>query len=338
MLITFLITAALSAALIFLLIENAGSLGLVAVPNERSAHKEITPCGAGIAFISAFFIGAAIHSWSIYSNYFLTSLAAMLIFIFGIYDDLQQSSSRTKFLIIIIATLMVFIEGLQIESIGSYFGKEVDLFWLSFPVTLVAIVGFTNALNLTDGLDGLAGSISLIILSGLNYIGYLHHDAFILATSSGLFPALVAFLMFNWNPAKVFMGDSGSLTLGFIIAVLSIKALEYIDPVSILFIAAIPILDTVTVMVRRKLSGHSMVKADKNHLHHIVLNNFNGNVRRTVLLIGGIQLAFTLFGILVASQLGQEITLPLFFICLFVFYFVTEKIRRGYDHSFSGSA
>ncbi len=327
MLISFLITTFLSATLIFLLIENASSLGLVAVPNNRSVHKKITPCGAGIAFIGAFFIGVTIYSWGIYSAYFLTSLAVVLIFILGIYDDLKHSSSHAKFLIIIIATLMIFIEGLRIESIGNYFEKEANLFWLSFPVTLFAVVGFTNALNLIDGLDGLAGTISLIILSGLSYIGYIHQDDFIFTTGAILFPTLVIFLAFNWNPARVFMGDSGSLTLGFIIAVLSIKSLDYIDPVSILFIAAIPILDTVTVMVRRKLSGHSMVSADKNHLHHIILNTFNGNVKKTVLLISGIQLVFTLFGVLLTNQIGQELTLPLFFICLIVFYFVTERIR-----------
>ncbi len=332
MLISFIITSILSSSLILLLIQYAPALGLVAVPNERSAHKDVTPCSAGIAFIGAMFIGTMISGWEIYSSHWLSVVAIFLVFLLGVYDDYRHSSSYSKFFLILVAGVLVCFDGMRIHSIGVYFNTDISLHWLAIPVTLFAIAGFTNALNLIDGLDGLAGGVSLIILAGLEYVGYINQDPFLINIISVLFPALLAFIVFNWNPAKVFMGDSGSLTLGFIIAVLSIKALDYIDPISILFIAALPVLDTVTVMIRRKRNGLSLFSADKNHLHHILLDKFGGNVKVTVLVLVGFQLVFTLFGIFISSKMGQEITLPLFLACLIVLYVwvdvITVKVRR----------
>lgn len=336
MLLSFMITIFLSTLLVLLLIKKASFLGLIAVPNDRSVHQKVTPSGAGLAFISAMFIGVTVSDWSVYSSNFLTVGAILLVFILGVYDDYKNSSSNLKFLFILFAGVMVYMDGVFIHSPGNYFGFDIPLFWFALPVTLFAIIGFTNALNLVDGLDGLAGAISLIILGGLGYIGYIYQDAFMMTIVTALISALLVFMIFNWNPAKIFMGDSGSLTIGFIIAVLSIKSLDYIDPVSILFITAIPILDTVTVMVRRKRNGLSMVSADKNHLHHIVLDTFNGNVKKTVLLIACIQLLFTLFGVFITSKIGQEITLPLFIFCSIILYLIIEKVCHITDRSLMG--
>lgn len=329
MLLSFTTTAILSAVLIIVLISNSSRLGLIAVPNKRSAHKRITPCGAGIAFMSATFVGATFTSdWSIYSPYPLTIFSTLMIFALGVYDDYKHSSSNLKFVIIMLAAILLLVDGMEINTVGNYFGHETSLGFLAIPITLVAVVGFTNALNLVDGLDGLAATLTLIIIAGIGYIGSISNDYFIVTISTVLFSALAIFLVFNWNPARVFMGDSGSLTLGFIIAVLSIKATAYVDPVSILYITALPIIDTVTVMVRRKLNGQSMVSADKNHVHHIVLDSLNGNVRKTVFALGSVQLVFTLFGVFVAPYLGQEITLSLFLACIVGIYFVIESLCR----------
>lgn len=329
MLISLIVSTVLSTVMILLLIKNAVPLRMVSVPNERSAHEIVTPCGAGIAFIAAAFVGVVSNDWSVYlSDYLLTVVAILMVYLLGIYDDYKHSSSNIKFFIIIFASILVLMNGLEIKSMGTYFGEKVELGFFSILLSIVAIVGFTNALNLVDGLDGLAGSLSLIIFSGLSYIGYVNNDNFIFNISIILLPALLVFLSFNWNPAKVFMGDSGSLTLGFIIAVLCIKALAYIDPVSILFIAALPVLDTVTVMIRRWLNGQSMFRADKNHLHHILLNRFKGNVKKTVLIMVVIQLMFTLFGLFVAPKFGQEITLTVFFGCFLITYWGIRFVER----------
>lgn len=327
MLFLFAFSSVLTILLIYLIIKNASLLGMVAIPNERSVHKKTTPSGAGLAFISAMFISVAINNWSAYNSDLWIFTAIFLVFMLGVYDDYQHSLPKLKFIGILLAAIIVYINGLAIDTLGSYFGYDEPLpVWVSFPITLIAITGFTNALNLIDGLDGLAGTISLIIIGSLAYLGYVNKDGFVIMVSGAVLPALLVFMLFNWNPAKIFMGDSGSLTIGFIIAILSIKALAYIDPVSILFIAAIPILDTVTVMVRRKRHGLSILSADKNHLHHIMLDVFKGNVKKTVLFIASLQLLLSLFGIFLASKLGQEVTLPLFFICLIGLYIVIERL------------
>lgn len=328
MLTSFIVTASLSAILILFLIQKASRVGMVAIPNERSAHTKATPCGAGIAFITAALIGLAVNDLSVFSANLPTILAIVMVFVLGVFDDYKHSSSNLKFMVILLAAILLLADGLEIRTIGSYFGHDIALGLFAIPVTLIAVVGFTNALNLVDGLDGLAATLTLIIISGIAYIGFVHKDFFIINISVVLFAALIVFLIFNWNPAKIFMGDSGSLTLGFIIAVLSIKALAYIDPVSILFITALPIIDTVTVMLRRKLNGRSMVSADKNHLHHILQDTFNGNVKKTVLSLAGLQFVFTLFGILVAPSLGQEITLTFFLLTILGIYWFVEVLFR----------
>jgi UDP-GlcNAc:undecaprenyl-phosphate GlcNAc-1-phosphate transferase len=337
MLFSFIITLLLSVVLVFFLIQNAVSLGMVAVPNERSSHKKVTPCGAGIAFFSAVIISILLYGSEIYHSYLLTVSAFFMVFGIGIYDDYRQTTSQTKFLVIIVAALLVYIDGIGIHTLGNYFGHALFLSWIALPVTLLAIVGFTNALNLSDGLDGLAGGLCLVIIAGLGYVGQVNHDAFMMHASIVLFSALLGFMWFNWNPAKVFMGDSGSLTLGFMIAVLSIKSLAYINPVSILFMTAIPILDTVIVMMRRKKYKCSMVNADKNHLHHILLDVFSGSVKKAVLCIISMQLFFTVLGLFFISHLEQEITLPLFFGLLFLFYWVVEKVCYKVNRPFFSS-
>lgn len=320
------VTVVVAILLIALIINRSFKIGLVAVPNSRSAHSTTTPCGAGIGFISAFLIGAAVSGSQVFYEHYLVGFAVIMVFALGVFDDLKHTSSKAKFFVIIVVSLLLIIDGLEISTVGTYLGSEVVLGVFAIPVTLFAVVGFTNALNLLDGLDGLAGLVSLVILAGLAFVGYQHGDLFIIYSALLLMAALTSFLFFNWNPARIFMGDSGSLVVGFLISVLSIKATEYIDPVSILFISAIPILDTVTVMVRRKKNGVSMVAADRNHVHHILNQRFNGNVKLTVISLATVQLAFTIIGVFITSKLDQAISLPLFLMSLFGFYLVVERL------------
>lgn len=329
MLLTLTITILLTSASVLFIINKASSIGLIAVPNHRSSHLKVTPCGAGIGFVFAFLVGILSIGHTFYGDYILSLCAITLVFLLGIYDDYRQSSSITKFLIISVAALLIFQDGLKITTVGSYYGNVIDVSFMALPLTIFAVVGFTNALNLLDGIDGLAALTSIIILAGLGLVGFQFDSPLVYKLSGVLIAALATFLVFNWNPAKIFMGDSGSLTLGFVIAILSIEVTKYIDPVSILFITAIPILDTVTVMLRRKTEGVSIFAADKNHVHHIVQRYLGGSVRQSVLLLASVQLCFTTFGVFVAPEYSQENTLPLFFFSLLIFYWVTEKMRAS---------
>jgi len=324
--IAFLISFAVSFVLNLLLIRVAPRLGLVDVPNERSIHTKIIPRGAGIAIFIAFIVSSALYDTTLLKQYPLTIFAFTMVFLVGLLDDMKDATPFTKFLVIFIATTTCFFDGIGIHSLGTFFGYELSLGWLALPFTLFAVSGFTNAMNLVDGLDGLAAIISIIILSVLFSIGYQHNDPFIMRVTTALIAAIAAFFYFNWQPAKIFLGDSGSLTIGFIISIVSVKALEYINPTTILFLAAIPILDTLIVMIRRKYHGQSAFKADKTHLHHILLHFFDDNVKLTVTVIALIQLLFSLTGLFIMPLVEQSMVLFLFIVNFLIFFIISTSM------------
>lgn len=198
--------------------------------------------------------------------------------------------------------------------------------YLSLPFTFFAVSGFTNALNLIDGLDGLSTTISILILSIFVYIGLIYVDEFMIILSMVVISGLLAFLIYNWYPASIFMGDSGSLTLGFVISILAIKSLEHISSaVTILFFTAIPVLDTMIVMIRRKLKGGSAFRADRCHIHHIILSCFNNSTPKTVFFILFIQLLYILVGLAIDSRVDG-----LYLLILFIFQGVGLYHLLGY--------
>ncbi len=287
----------LSFIFIKLIIKYATKLNLVDVPNSRSTHKHTTPRGAGIGIFLSITTVILFTHFSLFMEYILSFIGMIFIFGMGIWDDRHDVKPKTKFLLIILSSILIYMDNIQITTLGTYFGFDVSLGYLALPFTILAVVSFTNAFNLIDGLDGLSAGIGLIIMASLASIGYQYNDEFILIISLFTMASLVAFLFFNWSPASIFMGDSGSLTIGFIISLLSIKSLEYIHPITIFYITALPILDTVIVFVRRIRSGHSPFEADKSHIHHILLDFFKNNVSRTVSYLFLVQLLFTLAGL-----------------------------------------
>ena len=308
----------LSVAFNMLLVRYASFFGLVDIPNERSTHKKAIPRGAGISMFLSVMLSLALFNLDYLYTYYLIYLAISIVFIIGFIDDVVDTSPRLKLLFTFIASIILSLQGIYIHTLGYHFGYEIILpIYFAIPFSIFAIMGLTNAVNLIDGLDGLAGTISLIILSTFFTIGYQHHDILI-ATLSGTFVfALIVFLFFNWNPAEIFMGDSGSLTLGFVISTLSILSMQYVSPISILFIVALPLLDTFIVMTRRIQRGQSPFRADKNHLHHFLLN-LKGDVRFTVVLLATIQLAFSLIGFQLHDT-DNAISLIIFAALFFIF-------------------
>lgn len=320
-------------------ITLAPKLSLVDIPNERSSHKKITPRGAGLVFGFLFFISIFIFDFSNFSEIKYTLLAILIIYICGLVDDLYTISSKQKFIFIIVASIIVFFNGYQITNIGTFLTVPINIGILALPFTVFSIVGFTNALNLSDGLDGLAGSISTIILSAILIIGLSYNDETLIVWSSLLIAVILPFLLLNWHPAKVFMGDSGSLLLGFVIAILSIKALNYVNPISILFLAALPIIDTLVVFRRRMQRGMSPFSPDKNHLHHI-LNNIKQDKAFTVRMLITIQLVFSCMFLQLHKQ-DDGLNLVVFFLLFLIFFNLfdprakrrakTARLRKKYQ-------
>lgn len=306
----------------------APGLGLVDIPNDRSVHVHHIPRGAGIGFCLAAVSAVFLFHFDLILAYKWTFLAIFCVFAVGVLDDHRDTVPRTKFLVILFSTVLIALDGIVINDLGIVFGVPITLGWFALPLTLFAVTGFTNALNLIDGLDGLAATVSIVILGSFMWIGYLHADVLMMAVAGAFIAALAAFLVFNWHPATIFMGDSGSLTLGFVISVLAIKSLAYIPTVSVLFIAALPILDTLVVMIRRKLNGRSVFSADKCHIHHVLKRFFEKNIRKTVFCLGAFQLIYSVLGLQIDKGADEGFLLILFLLNVIFVYFLLGRIAK----------
>jgi UDP-GlcNAc:undecaprenyl-phosphate GlcNAc-1-phosphate transferase len=312
--------------------KYADKLGLLDIPNERSMHKNLIPRGAGIAFVSSIFIILFFFDMEYLKTYYYIYLAIAIVFFIGIVDDVKDIPPKIKFLFIFFSSLLLYVNDLAIYSLGTYLGYEIVLpVWLVFPFTFFAITGYTNALNLMDGLDGLAASISIIIFATFLIVGIEHGDELLISLSSFFIVTLLAFLLFNWNPAKVFMGDSGSLSLGMVIAILAIHAMQYITPTSALFIIAMPILDTFIVMTRRIQRRVSPFKADKNHMHHFLFN-VKGDVHYTVIVLVLMQIVFSIIGYQLNPS-NEFLSLILFMILFYLYLnLFDQRLKRRNKH------
>lgn len=329
--ILMLITFAITLVCTVLFIKNADRLGMIDLPNERSMHANPIPRGAGLCFISAFllvsFVAVAFDMNRLREFYYVY-IAIAIVFAAGVLDDRKGLSPKRKFLFIVVASFLLCVNGIYIDTLGHYMGYEIDLpIYIAVPFTIFAITGFTNALNLTDGLDGLAGTISVVIMGAFLWIGYVNHDELMIMLSSICMAGVAAFLIFNWHPARVFMGDSGSLALGFIVAILAVRATKFIEPIAVLFIAVLPVLDTFIVMVRRKQRKLSLFSPDKTHMHHILFNRYE-NIPYTVILLVYIQIAFTIIGIQLRNA-DSFMSLILFGILFFIMLnLFDQRIKR----------
>ncbi len=243
---------------------------------KRKVHSRPIPRIGGLAMASAFFVAALLL---VHRDQFISSvlLGSGIIFGMGFLDDLKQLGYKSKFAAQIVAALVVIFMGrVMIIDLGSLLPHELCLSDIgAVLLTLIIIVGVTNAINLADGLDGLAAGISLLSFGALIYLGVItgQHDVAILATIiSG---CLIGFLRFNTYPASIFMGDSGSQLIGFVGIVLAIKLTQNmagLSPVLPIILFGLPVLDTLAVMTQRILEGHSPFHADRNHIHHKLMN------------------------------------------------------------------
>jgi len=322
MTIEFILIFALSSLFIALVKKNAPVLGLIDIPNDRSTHVNHTPRGAGIGFfLAAAIIVPFFHFQEVLANSWVL-LAIFLVFVVGVLDDHHDTSPNAKFIVLIIASVFLSFDGLLIDDVGTFFGQPITLGWFALPFTIFAVSGFTNALNLIDGLDGLAATVSIVILGSFFVVGYQNDDTFMMVLSMAFIASLAAFLLFNWYPASIFMGDSGSLTLGFVISVLAVKSLDYLPTVSILFIASLPIFDTLIVMVRRKIRGRSMFSADRCHLHHVIRHFFMEDTQKTVIFFGVLQAIYSVTGLQLDKQMDEGYLLILFLLNTVMLYLV----------------
>lgn len=254
----------------------AHKVGAIDIPRSRSSHATPTPRMGGLAIsLSLAMACLAYLPLDSFLRAFLSGLVVVVAI--GVIDDVFEVSPRWKFVgQIVAATLFVYLSGLKIEHIGDIVGLgNIELGGASFAFTVFCIVGGMNAFNLSDGLDGLAGGLAVIAAVFFGYFAWRVQDGVLLIITVSLLGAIIGFLRYNVYPAKVFMGDSGSLMLGYVLAVLLV-ALSRSAPVlpvaSLAMVVALPLLDTLLVMARRVRYGHSPFLPDRTHLHHRLMS------------------------------------------------------------------
>ncbi|MGM9943338.1 MAG: glycosyltransferase family 4 protein [Lysinibacillus sp.] len=272
-------------------------IGATDKPNHRKVHQKIMPRLGGLAIFISFLIGMAIlRPQDDQIGTMAVLLGACIIVVIGILDDMYELSAKVKFIGQILAALVVVLGGVQVDYINLPFGGGIELGVLSIPLTILWIVGITNAINLIDGLDGLAAGVSAIALITISGMAMLKGDMFVLSISTILIGSIIGFLKYNFHPAKIFMGDTGALFLGFMIAVLSLSGFKNVTVLSLIIpiiILGVPISDTFFAIIRRIVNKQPLSAPDKSHLHHCMLR-LGYSHRQTVLIIYAMAASFGL--------------------------------------------
>lgn len=319
-----------SALLVLLLKPLAPRVGLVDAPCLRKRHDGAIPLIGGVTIFLTIVLSALwTNHWQAQSGIWMVVLG-LPILIIGMLDDRHDLSPRLRFLIeIVCAALAAALVGVCLDSLGMLLpGYALSLGVLAIPFTVVGMVGVINAFNMTDGVDGLAGGLALLIFSALGFLAERSDPAvaFQLWTFSA---SILGFLFFNSRffgraKAAIFMGDAGTLFIGFAIAwyliLLSQGPDAVMQPVTALWIFACPLLDTVAVMIRRIRRGQSPFAADREHLHHIFMLAGFG-VNGTVLIILAFQFFFIFFGIAMMDLGVPEWVSFAIFLGVFATYF-----------------
>ncbi|WP_164667643.1 glycosyltransferase family 4 protein [Virgibacillus doumboii] len=283
-----------------LLIKISLKMNAIDNPNHRKVHSDPIPTLGGLAIFISFLAGLLILQPS--DEYHLAIISgAFIIIVLGFFDDVYDLSARVKFLTQLgVASLVVFWGGLQVEFINLPFGGQIEFGFLSSIVTILWIVGVTNAINLTDGLDGLAAGVSSIALLTMAGMAVIMGNVYVATMAFILFFSTVGFLRYNFYPAKIFMGDTGALFLGYMISVLALLGFKNVTVISFIipiFILGVPISDTLIAMARRFVNKQPLSSPDSSHLHHsLVKSGFTH--KQTVLFIYSLSAMFSLAAIL----------------------------------------
>jgi len=304
--LTFGMTLFLSLMLTPIIRDVSIEMKWVDKPNQRKVNVRPVPLLGGIAIYAAFAIPLLILLPAGKFVYDINKLYGLLggsfvIFMAGIHDDIKGLTPRRKLFYQITASMIAYVSGYTINLIRNPFGEPLQFpFLISIAVTTFWIVGFTNAVNLLDGLDGLAAGISAIVAGSLFFFALAVGNALMALLSVALIGSTLGFLRYNFYPAKIFMGDSGSMFLGYVLSLIAIegsyKGATFVTVLLPVIAMAVPVLDTGLAIVRRLASGKGIFKADKEHIHHKLLLK-EGSQKRAVLTLYSLTICFGLIAI-----------------------------------------
>ncbi|MEC0183523.1 MraY family glycosyltransferase [Paenibacillus peoriae] len=333
--IGFIMALGLALLLTPLVKKFAVKVGAVDVPNARKVHTRIMPRLGGLGIFLAFLLSLlAILPFvpdGMLSSRDINFIAAFLIggtmiTLIGALDDRFDLNAKLKFLAqIAVACMVVFAFDIRVDFVNVPFQDAYSSLesWISVPLTIFWIVGVTNAINLIDGLDGLAAGVSGIAIGTIFVMSLLMGNYMVAMLCLVLLGSIIGFLFFNFHPAKIFMGDTGSLFLGFSLAMLSMLGFKQIAIVSFitpLIIIGVPLSDTFFAIIRRKLQKKPIFSPDKGHLHHC-LRELGFSHRQTVLIIYGIAAFFGVLAVIQSSAALNEANWVTFVvICIMMFF------------------
>jgi UDP-N-acetylmuramyl pentapeptide phosphotransferase/UDP-N-acetylglucosamine-1-phosphate transferase len=252
-------------------------------PGSRKEHSTPTPTLGGIAIMAGLIISLSMWFPFSFTREIVTCFFSIIVlFGMGITDDVKDLPAKYKLIIEIALAILIALSGIRITSFGGLFGLYELPVAVQYVFTVFVMVGITNAFNLIDGIDGLAGGLSFMSLVTLGFFLTVSGDKSFALIAFALAGGVLAFLYFNMNPAKIFMGDTGSLVLGFVIAILCTRLIQFNStfaepvlknaPLFALAIVLIPVFDTIRVFASRIWKGQSPFHPDKTHIHHLLTN------------------------------------------------------------------
>lgn len=304
----------------------ARRVGALSIPGARDEHERPIPRLGGVAITAAtlapilglFFVDGSVartirDQWGLSLGLVIGGVAVCAV---GALDDARPIRARYKLLVQVVAALVAYQLGFRIETLKLPFLGAVELGLLSLPLTLIWIVGVTNAVNLIDGLDGLAAGVVFFAVTANFTVAVINDSVFVALVMSCMGGALLGFLPYNFNPAKIFMGDSGSYFLGFTLGAASLQGAAQKASTTVALLVPIlalglPIFDTLVSMTRRRLEGRGMFTPDRGHIHHRLIDK-GLSQRKTVLVLYSVSLILAACAVVVMLGTNDQTKLALF--------------------------
>lgn len=326
--------------------KMAVHIGAVDIPGGRHIHSRIVPKLGGVAIFFGFLLGYMLFG-SQTPQMISILIGGIVMLLFGLFDDIKRLPASTQFIGQIIASaIVVYYGGVVLQDVSAY-GIYIDFGIFAKPLTIIFIISIVNCMNFIDGADGLAGGIATIFFITISIIihGTGIYNGLDASLSLIMIGATLGFLVHNFYPAKIFLGNSGSMFLGYIIAVISLLGFKNVTLTSFIIpvlILAIPILDTFFAIVRRLLKGESPTNGDAKHLHHQLLQKTSSTVK-TVLIIYAINILFSFASVVYVlrnKELGQIIyaillVIILWFVLTTDILFDRKQIKEDFKKKFN---
>ena len=334
MILYFIFYFTITSLILFFLTKISGHLNLVDYPDVRKIHKGNIPLVGGLGIYFSILISLIFFDYNYYIN--LIILTSFFLVLIGSIDDSVKLGVSIRLITQLFFSLMIIGSGLKIISLGYYdFFPQINLGMFSILLTVVAVMGLTNALNFIDGIDGLCASLSITAFISLGIIFYLEGYTFFYNIILVYIACLTSFLFFNlriFNLPKIFLGDSGSMFLGFSISWFLIyfanNSSHNFHPVLALWIITLPTFDLVSVFIRRIVRGINPFKPDRRHIHYLMLDR---GVPQSISLI--FLLFISLFnnftGIFIYYFFNASYALISFFLFFIVYFIITLVLSRN---------